>query len=95
MVIRLNSLSLQKSFRGSAAICTFQRQAGWLGAVWMLRDDDLRTTLIEVGDDLVAIEGLVSERSAELDAMAPAVLQGWTTERPTFSSAMIRAVICS
>lgn len=40
-----------------------------LGAAWVLRDDDLRAAFIEVGDNVVAIESLVSEQSSELDAV--------------------------
>ena len=40
-----------------------------LGAARMLRNDDLRAAFVEVDDDVVAIESLVSEQSAELDAI--------------------------
>ena len=33
----------------------------------MLGDDDLGSAFVEVGDDGVAVEGLVAEQSAELD----------------------------
>src|SRR6266700_1481752 len=39
------------------------------GAARMLRDHDLGAALIEVGDDVVAVEGLVSNQGAELDAL--------------------------
>src|SRR5260370_31842997 len=38
------------------------------GAARMLRDHDLGAALVEVGDDVVAVEGLVSDQGAELDA---------------------------
>src|SRR6202158_2514390 len=34
----------------------------------MLRDHDLGAALVEVGDDVVAVEGFVSDQGAELDA---------------------------
>src|ERR1700693_3693176 len=39
------------------------------GAAQMLRDHDLGAALVEVGDDVVAVEGLVSDQGAELDAL--------------------------
>ena len=35
----------------------------------MLRDDDPRAAFIEIGDDMVAVEGLVGDEGAELDAV--------------------------
>jgi hypothetical protein len=35
----------------------------------MLRDHDLSAALVEVGDDVVAVEGLVRDQGAELDAL--------------------------
>ena len=40
-----------------------------VGAARMLRNYDLRTALIEFGDDGVAVEGLVGDQGAELDAL--------------------------
>jgi hypothetical protein len=37
------------------------------GAAWMLRYDHFGATLVEVGDDGVAVKGLVGEQCAELD----------------------------
>src|ERR1700732_167003 len=39
------------------------------GAARMLRDHDLGATLVEVGDDIVAVEGLVGDQRAELDPL--------------------------
>lgn len=39
------------------------------GASRVLRDDDFCTPLVEIGDDIVAVESLVSEQCAELDAV--------------------------
>src|SRR5439155_13779386 len=39
------------------------------GTARMLRDHDLGAALVEVGDDIVAVEGLVSDQGAELDAL--------------------------
>ena len=39
-----------------------------LGASWMLGNDDLRTTLVEVGDDGVAVESFVCDQPTEIDA---------------------------
>ena len=36
---------------------------------WMLRDDDLGAALVEVGNNGVAVEGLVSDQAAEGDAV--------------------------
>ncbi len=36
-----------------------------LGAAWMLGDDDLGAALVEVGDEGVAVEGLVGDQGAE------------------------------
>lgn len=38
------------------------------GAARVLPDDDLRAPLVEFGDDVVAVEGLVGKQGAELDA---------------------------
>src|SRR5260370_15807072 len=37
------------------------------GAARVLRDHDLGTALIEIGDDVVAVEGLVGDQRAEFD----------------------------
>src|SRR5450631_104575 len=39
------------------------------GTSWMLRDDDLGTALVQVGDDCIAVEGLVGDQSAEGEAI--------------------------
>jgi len=39
------------------------RQRG--GAPWMLRDDDLGTALVEVGNDGIAVEGLVGDEAVK------------------------------
>src|SRR5713101_3506659 len=39
------------------------------GAARMLRDHDLTAAFVEVGDDIVAVEGLVGDQRAELDAL--------------------------
>src|SRR5260370_3939962 len=39
------------------------------GAARMLRDHDLGTALVEVGDDVVAVEGLVGDQRAELETV--------------------------
>src|SRR6202171_6761292 len=39
------------------------------GAARMLRNHDLGAPLVEVGDDVVAVEGLVGDRGAKLDAV--------------------------
>jgi hypothetical protein len=39
------------------------------GAAGMLRDHDLGAALVEVGDDIVAVEGLVGDQGTELDAV--------------------------
>src|SRR6266700_6870127 len=39
------------------------------GAARMLRDHDLGAALVEVGDDVVAVEGLVGDQGAELDPL--------------------------
>src|SRR5216683_21757 len=39
------------------------------GAARMLRDHNLGAALVEVGDDVVAVEGLVSDQGTELDAL--------------------------
>ncbi len=38
------------------------------GAARMLRDHDLGAALVEIGDDVVAVEGLIGDQSAELNA---------------------------
>ena len=35
----------------------------------MLRDDDFRPALVEIGDDPVGVEGLIGDEAAELDAL--------------------------
>src|SRR5260370_7753736 len=35
----------------------------------MLRDHDLSAALVEVGDDVVAVEGIVSDQGGELEAL--------------------------
>ena len=46
-------------------------QVNWDGlcASWVLRYDDFGTSIIEVGDDVIAVERFVSEQSPELDAV--------------------------
>jgi len=39
------------------------------GAARVLRDDDLRATLVKFGDDVVAVEGLVGQQGTELDTL--------------------------
>ncbi len=39
------------------------------GAARMLRDHDLSAALVEIGDDVVAVEGLVGDQGAERDAL--------------------------
>lgn len=45
----------------------FARQ--WFGAARMLGDDNPGATIVEVGDDGVAVEGLVGDQRAESDAV--------------------------
>ena len=40
-----------------------------LGAARMLGDDDLGATLVQIGKDAVAVEGLVGNQSAETEAV--------------------------
>jgi hypothetical protein len=40
-----------------------------LAAAWMLGDDDLRPTLVQLRDDPVGVEGLVGDQPAELDIL--------------------------
>jgi hypothetical protein len=48
-----------------------------LGAARVLRDDNLGAALVEIGDDVVAVERFVSNEAAELDA----VDQRWDADR--------------
>src|SRR3984893_2178669 len=41
----------------------------WGGAAGMLRNHNLGAALVEIGDDVVAVEGLVGDQGAELDAL--------------------------
>src|ERR1700676_3447272 len=41
----------------------------WGGAARMLRNHDLGAALVEVGDDVVAVEGLVGDQGAERDPL--------------------------
>src|SRR3546814_20781494 len=40
-----------------------------LGAAWMLGNDDLGAALVEVGDDGVAVEGLVGDQRADAETV--------------------------
>lgn len=40
-----------------------------LGATRVLRNDDLGTAFVEIGDDVVAVDGLVGEQRAEFDTL--------------------------
>ena len=39
------------------------------GAARVLRDHDLGAALVEIGDDVVAVEGLVGDQGAEFDPL--------------------------
>jgi len=47
----------------------FRVERQGLGAAWMLRDDDLGAALVELSDDVVAVEGFVGDESVELEAV--------------------------
>lgn len=40
-----------------------------LDAAWVLRDDDFGATLIQLGDDRIAVESLVSDQRVEFQAV--------------------------
>ncbi len=41
----------------------------WPGPSRVSRDEDLRAPIIEIGDDFVAVEGLVGEQRAEFNSL--------------------------
>ena len=70
------------------------------GAARVLRNHDLGTALIEIGDDVVAVEGLVGDQRAEFDALdkggTPTVSKrcpGSRTNRMRVARASVRARI--
>src|SRR5690348_13379898 len=68
MAMRLNSLSLQKKFSMSHLYISASSGSG-AGPARMLGDNDLGAALVEVGDDGVAVEGLVGDQRTERDAV--------------------------
>ncbi len=63
-----------------------------LGAALMLRDDDLCPALVEFGDDGIAVEGLVGDQCAEIDAVDRR-WPGSSTKRTRLPSASVSARI--
>ena len=45
----------------------FAIERQWSCASWVLRDDDLGPARIEIGDDGIAVEGLVGDETTEID----------------------------
>src|SRR6202034_3323431 len=77
MAMRLNSLSLQKKFSMMAPFVHLGVDLQRYGAAGMLRNHDLGAALVEVGDDAIAVEGLIGDQRAELDPGD----QRWHTDR--------------
>ena len=102
MAMRLNSLSLQKKFSMRWRHLYISASIGERrGAARMLRDDDLGAALVEIGDDGVAVEGLVGDqrrrtRRPRSAAATPTVSKrcpGSRTKRTRLPSASVRARI--
>ena len=67
--MRLNSLSLRKKVLDQMSpFVHFEVDQDGLGAPWVLRDDDLGSALVEIGDDGVAVERLIGKQRAKIDA---------------------------
>ena len=45
----------------------FAIERQWSCASWVLRDDDLGTARIEIGDDGIAVKGLVGDETTEIE----------------------------
>ena len=59
----LSLLDLQKSFDQRTPFVELGIERQGRGAPWVLRDDDLGATLVEVGDDGITVEGFVGDQS--------------------------------
>ena len=102
MAIRLNSLSLQKKFSIRwrhlyISVSIWERG----GAARMLRDHHLGAAPVEIGDDVVAVEGCVGDEGVELkdprSAARPRGVSkrcpGSSTKRTRLPRASVRARI--
>ena len=65
MAMRLNSLSLQRSFRSGAATYRVRRRAAKAPRAADDGDDDLGAAVVQFRNDGIAVEGLVSDQSAK------------------------------
>lgn len=59
----------RKVFDEVPLLVEFPVQGERLNPSWMLGNHDFRATLVEVGDDVIAVEGLVGDQSAKADAL--------------------------
>ena len=58
----------EEVFDEMAPFVEFAIERQWFCASWVLRDDNLGTAGIEIGDDGIAVECLVGDQTSEIDA---------------------------